>query len=190
MENADTAIAFTGGERIAQGTLVEVAAAVKRYIDGDGGAAVVVLDAVSSAPVELDLRGTVEDVVARLALPAPASEPPRAPGRPRLGVVAREVTLLPRHWEWLATQPGGASVTLRKLVERARVERSEDDRIRAAREAAYRFMTVTAGDEPGYEEATRALFAGDRERFELMTGRWPADVREHARGLAARSFAS
>jgi len=190
MESHDTAIAFAGTERLALGPVAEVAAVVKGYVDEGGDAIVVVLDAVTSAPVELDLRGTVEDVVARVVTPVPAPGAPRAPGRPKLGVVAREVTLLPSHWEWLGGQPGGASVTLRKLVERARLEGTDDDRIREGRESAYRFMTAMAGDEPGYEEATRALFAGDRERFELMTAPWPAGVREHLHGLAERAFAS
>lgn len=113
---------------------------------------------------------------------------PRGPGRPKLGVVAREVTLLPRHWEWLNGQPGGASVALRKLVDEARRANDGKDRVRQAREAAYRFMSVMAGNERGFEEATRALFAGDRERFEEFVASWPADVRDHAKRLAAAAF--
>jgi len=185
----DITIAFAGTELIAAGPLPEVAAAAKRALDAGRGP-VLAFDATTSHQVELDLRGTVEDVVARVTPPAPEPAPARPPGRPRLGVVAREVTLLPRHWEWLATQPGGASVTLRKLVERARLEGTEDDRVREATDSTYRFMLAMAGNEPGYEEANRALFSGDRARFELMTEEWPVDVRDHARSLAARAFAS
>jgi hypothetical protein len=110
---------------------------------------------------------------------------PRSPGRPKLGVVAREVTLLPRHWEWLNRQPGGASVALRKLVEDARRVNEGRDGVRRAQEVAYRFMSTIAGDLPGFEEATRALFARDRSRFGENTLSWPADVREHASKLAA-----
>ena len=109
-------------------------------------------------------------------------------GRPRLGVVAREVTLLPRHWEWLSAQPGGASVALRKLVEEARRVKAPEDRRREAQESAYRFMTVMAGNEPGFEEALRALYSEDRERFEMYSAAWPKDVREHARELAGAAF--
>jgi hypothetical protein len=120
------------------------------------------------------------------------SEPPalekRQPGRPKLGVVAREVTLLPRHWQWLNAQPGGASVTLRKLVELARRSTRDSDRARQAQEAAYRFMTAMAGNEPGYEEATRALFAADRERYEALIRNWPMDVRTYATALAKDAF--
>ncbi len=113
---------------------------------------------------------------------------PRGPGRPRLGVVAREVTLLPRHWEWLGGQPGGASVALRKLVEQARKANGGRDRQRRAQEAAYRFMSALAGDLAGFEEAIRALFAGDRARFDQLVAPWPVDVGEYARRLGARAF--
>jgi hypothetical protein len=114
----------------------------------------------------------------------PAAGEPRGRGRPRLGVVAREVTLLPRHWEWLSAQPGGASVALRKLVEVARREHGEKDQRRAAHERAYHFMSAIAGDLPGFEEATRALFADDRPRFEECVTSWPNDVRAYATRLA------
>ena len=76
-------------------------------------------------------------------------------------MVAREVTLLPRHWEWLAQQSGGASVALRRLVDQARRGTEDKDRIRRAQEAAYRFMSAMAGNRPNFEDAIRALFAGD-----------------------------
>jgi uncharacterized protein len=184
-------VAFNGTSRIASGDLTEVAAAVKACVDAgdDPRRPVLVFDAATSEPVELDLRGSVEDVLARLAAP-PAVAAPRAPGRPRLGVVAREVTLLPRHWEWLAAQPGGASVTLRKLVERARRGGSGAERRRLAQDASYRFMNVMAGNEPGFEEALRALYAGDAERFATHIELWPADVAAHARTLADAAFLS
>lgn len=106
------------------------------------------------------------------------------PGRPKLGVVAREVTLLPRHWQWLSSQPEGASVVLRKLVEEARRANAGKDGVRRSQEAANRFMSVMAGDAPGFEEAARALFAGDAERFDQRVEGWPADLRDHAGTLA------
>ncbi|MFN7987920.1 MAG: DUF2239 family protein [Thermoanaerobaculia bacterium] len=197
-ETERSCIAFAGPKRVASGTLREVARATKELVERDDSATVLVFDRCTSEPVEIDLRGTVDDVLSRL--PATAAGPPdpapvedggavsRAPGRPRLGVVAREVTLLPRHWEWLAARPGGASVTLRRLVEAARRAGAEDDRRREARDAAYRFMNAIAGNEEGFEESCRALFAGNRELFEALTEPWPADVRDHARELAGRSF--
>jgi hypothetical protein len=130
----------------------------------------------------------VDDVLARLepqapaAVAAPAS---RGPGRPKLGVVSREVTLLPRHWAWLGQQPGGASAVLRRLVEQSIRHGGAKERARQAMESVDRFMRVMAGDEPGYEEASRAFYRGDRERFNALTAAWPADVRAHLRQLAA-----
>lgn len=132
--------------------------------------------------VDLDTRGTAEEIEARYAK-EPASET-RGRGRPRLGVVAKEVTLLPRHWDWLSSQPGGASVALRKLVEEARKNSGDADRIRAAQEAAYAFMSAIAGNLPGFEEAIRALFAYDRRRFSDLVAKWPEDVRDYAIQLA------
>ena len=113
---------------------------------------------------------------------------PRGPGRPKLGVVAREVTLLPRHWDWLAQQPGGASVAFRRLVDAARRSGEDGDRVRRAQDAAYRFMSAMAGDRPHYEEAIRALFANDPARFEKLIAGWPADVRDHTLMLAENAF--
>jgi hypothetical protein len=103
-------------------------------------------------------------------------------------VVAREITLLPRHWDWLAQQKGGASVAIRRLVDEARRNGEDGDRIRPAQEAAYRFMSTMAGNRPHYEEAIRALFANDADRFETLIAEWPADVRDHAARLAKPAF--
>src|SRR5262249_4494614 len=155
---------------------------------------VLIFDDATSEAIEVDLRGTAEDVLQRLARPegshAAASLPevPRGPGRPRLGVVAREGTLPPRHWEWLDGQPGGASVALRKLVEEARRVNAGKDRVRQSREATYRFMSAMAGNREGFEEATRALFAGRLERFEELVGTWPKDIRDHVWKLAIAAF--
>lgn len=194
-----TCTAFEGVRRLASGALKDVALAVKAAAERDGGASVLIFDDQTSRPIELDLRGSASDVLARLAdqqdgetrQPEPASDEPaaaRGRGRPKLGVVAREVTLLPRHWEWLNGQPGGASVALRKLVDAARGASEAKDRMRQAQEAAYRFMTAMAGDLAGYEEATRALYANDATRFDAMTVAWPVDVRDHARKLAKRAL--
>ena len=189
-------VAFEGDRCIATGNLRDAARAAKQTLDRRKDASVLVFDGITGGPIDLDFRGTVDDVLTRL--PGMADTPvttedatvpaPRGPGRPKLGVVAREVTLLPRHWEWLAQQSGGASVALRRLVDEARRANKEKDRVRHAREAAYRFIAATAGNKPHYEEVARALFAGDAERFEAWTASWPADVRDHARRLAAAAF--
>ena len=177
--------AFNGSRRIATGDVIEVALAAKTALDADPSAALLVFDT-EARPVDIDYRGGVDDVRARLE--ARFASPPRGPGRPKLGVTAREVTLLPRHWDWLARQPGGASVALRKLVERASRDADGAGRVRRAQEIAYRFMSAMAGNEPGFEEAARALFGGNQAHFEAMTAPWPEDVRAHTMALAAGAF--
>ena len=197
-----TYVAFLGDRLVADGDAATVARAARRAASRKGDGALLVFDAVTSEPLELDLRGSEAEVLARLAAGASAAggaasaesdpgasdaddEAARGPGRPRLGVVGREVTLLPRHWEWLGAQPGGASAALRRLVDSARTTNAGRDRRRRAQEHAYRFLVAMLGNAPDFEEATRALFAGDHDRFTALTEDWPTDPRDHARRLAA-----
>ncbi|MBV8273074.1 MAG: DUF2239 family protein [Cupriavidus sp.] len=192
---------FNGYQRIAAGPLLANALAVKQALAGGAAGPVLIFDDATGRSIDVDLRGTEQEIASRLPISAlqnerpedrqdePETSEPKGRGRPKLGVVAREVTLLPRHWEWLAAQPGGASVALRKLVEEARRTGSEKDRIRQAQERAYHFMLAIAGNLPGFEEATRALFADDRSRLENLIGLWPADVRNHALHLAFGALA-
>ncbi|MBG0809748.1 DUF2239 family protein [Methylosinus sp. H3A] len=189
--------AFADGRMLAAGPLVEVALAVKNADAADGY--ILTFDDATGEVVDLDLRGAKAEIIARLASAPPAAsgrarsgateqegaeEGARGRGRPRLGVVAREITLLPRHWDWLGAQPGGASAALRRLVDAARREGGAESRLRMAREAAYRFLAAVSGNLPGYEEALRALFAGDDARFESQMAEWPKDVRAYALRLA------
>ena len=179
---------FQGHRRLASGAPHVVALAVKLAVERDDARPVLVFDDSTGRAIDLDTRGSDEDVLARYgaasARDVEAIEAPRGRGRPKLGVVAREVTLLPRHWEWLESQPGGPSVTLRKLVEEARRTHAERDRTRGAQERAYHFMSAMAGNMPDFEEATRALFANDRTTFNALIAAWPADVRDYAMQLA------
>lgn len=192
-------IAFEGDRRIAAGSLADVAATVRKRVGSATHEQIQVFEYSTGKTLHLDLTGSEKDIRARYAATPPASvaapeDPapatPRGPGRPKLGVVAREVTLLPRHWEWLNAQPGGASVALRKLVDEARKTRGPTDTLRARQEAAYRFISAIAGDWRNYEESTRALFAGDAARFRDLTESWAVDVRDHARFLASAAFSS
>ena len=178
--------AFEGTRRIASGALADVVTAAKAAIDGGSAEPVMVLDDRDAQRVEIDFHNDIDFILARLPQPTPEIDPdaPRGRGRPKMGVVAREVTLLPRHWDWLAAQPGGASVALRKLVDQARKASAGGEAARAAQERAYKFMSALAGDLPDFEEATRALFANDAPRFERLMAAWPADVRAHAMQLA------
>ena len=191
--------AFEGPRRIASGELLAVALKAKEVIDRPDRGSVLIFEDATGETIEVDFRGTAEDVLERIAkptgevgaspsAPGPGREGPRGPGRPKLGVIAREVTLLPRHWDWLGSQPGGASVALRRLVEEARRLGEGKDRVRRSREAAYRFLSTMAGNLPGFEEATRALFAGARGPFDQLVEPWPADIRDHSRTLSAASF--
>jgi hypothetical protein len=176
-----TYTAFAGQQRLATGDATEIALALRERPTAER---VLIFRDDTGAQVDLDLRGSVEEIARRYP---PAEEPTAVkrpgPGRPRLGVVSREVSLLPRHWEWLATQPGGASAALRRLVEEARRDRAGEEQGRLARESAYRFMLAMAGDLPGFEEASRALFAEDYGRLDEIIGPWPEDLRDHARRL-------
>jgi hypothetical protein len=168
--------------------------AVKRLLDQRQDVSILIFDGATGGSIDIDFRGSVSDVLGRL--PGTGGSPKeddatagqRGPGRPKLGVIAREVTLLPRHWDWLAQQPGGASVALRRLVEQARRNGSDGNRIRHAQEAAYRFMSAMAGNRPHYEEAVRALFANQAAHFRQMIAGWPVDIRDYTLTLAERSF--
>lgn len=182
---------FQGYRRLAAGPLHVVALAIKLAAEHDASKPILIFEDSTGRSIDLDTRGSDEEVLARYLTAADqegradgAPETPRGRGRPRLGVVAREVTLLPRHWEWLAAQPGGPSVALRKLVDEARRTHGERDQARIRQERAYHFIAAMAGDMPGFEEATRALFASDPARFAELIAAWPVDVRDHAMRLA------
>ena len=205
--SAPTFVAFASGRLIAAGSLDVVAHAAKVAIDAGAPRVVQVFDAVTSEPCDLDLSGGLADVDRRYCVHAPgtsvATAPPGAcasgestghaaarpgPGRPKLGVVAREVTLLPRHWAWLNEQSGGASAALRRLVEEARRSNAPREQLRRAQDRTYRFLMATLGDAPGFEEAMRALYACDEHEFLARSRAWPRDLRTHARGLADAAF--
>lgn len=179
--------AFLGHQVIAQGTREAVVAELRRR--GDNPPAVLFDDATGE---RVELQVVEPGTASGAASPepdSPAQRQGRGVGRPRLGVVAREVTLLPRHWDWLSRQPGGASVALRRLVEDARRVYADRDAVRASRESTYRFLSTVAGALPGFEEAARALFAGDQDRFAVQIRDWPEDVARYALHLSASSWA-
>lgn len=192
MENteAQTYTAFHGAELLAEGPLEEVVLQVKKYVGRAAGKSVLVFNDSTGKTMDFDLRGTDKEVLQRLHvyLPEKSPVPSGGPGRPKLGVVAREVSLLPRHWEWLATQSGGASATIRRLIDEAKKNSSAKDRVKAAQERTYRFMSVIAGDFPHYEEALRALYAKDKKKFKEEMSGWPRDIVEQAKKWADPVF--
>lgn len=184
--------AFLGVKAVASGSLQQVVTEVKGTLSDSELARVLIFDDSTGKAIDVDYHGKIDEVFTRLAEPSGDStaaevnpQTARKAGRPKLGVVSGEVTLLPRQWEWLKAQPGGASVTLRKLVDEARRTGEQQSTIRKSQEAAYAFMTAMAGDFSHYEEALRALYAGDAERLDQYTQSWAPDIRNHVKRLAA-----
>ncbi len=178
MSNEETTYsAFIGDSLLKSGSLTTVLAAVKLALDDQGmGTNILIFDDESCRAIDFDFRGSLDDVLAQ----AKPRESSRKPGRPRLGVESREVTLLPRHWSWLEDQPNGASAALRRLVEEASKKVNPDNNnLRLRKEATYNFMSAMAGNRIGFEEAARALFAGDEPTFRSIIGAWPADIEKH-----------
>jgi hypothetical protein len=181
MENTQSFTAFAGDRLIASGELKTTLLATKRCLDKGDNAPILIFDDRTGKQVDFDFRGTPEEVLARLS-----SHPllaPAGPGRPKLGVTCREISLLPRHWEWLEKQPQGISAALRRLVEEAKQKEPDKERARMARDAAGKFMWSMAGNLPDFEEASRALYAMDLDRFDKLIRRWPKDIRAHLRKL-------
>ena len=175
MEQERTYAAFAGVRRVAAGTLRNVLPILKQRFDKNDSDSVLVFEVETGRQVDFDLRGSLEEVLERADPP-----PPRGPGRPKLGVTSREVSLLPRQWDWLEQQPSGISAALRRLVETAIKDQPGKERARRIRAALSGFLSSMAGDRPNYEEACRALFAGDSDRFEKLVRRWPKDIRDFA----------
>ena len=168
-------VAFAGVRQIAAGSLVDVLPVLKERFDSDRSEIVLVFEGETGRQVDFDLRGSLEEVLGR-----EAPSLPRGPGRPKMGVTSREVSLLPRHWDWLEAQPSGVSAALRRLVELAIKGQTGKERALGMRTALSRFLSSMAGDRPNFEEASRALFAGDTTRFESLIRRWPKDIRDYA----------
>lgn len=179
MSDTQLLIAFKNGQQIAYGLRHEVEPKVRALAAGDA-AALVVLDAETSAPVDIALQDFSPRAGNRAL--------PRRVGRPKLGVTSKEVSLLPRHWDWLAEQPGGASATLRRLVEQARRGAASRDEKRRSTESIDRFMRVMAGDLPHYEAASRAFYQDRRDELSRLIVDWPQDIRDHLNRLLAHHW--
>lgn len=191
MDEQETYTAFDAGVRVAGGSLREVVLKIKRRLGRSENSSVLIFSDTSGQTIDFNFHGTIQDVESRLDTYVGRGDIARTagPGRPKLGVMSREVSLLPRHWEWLARQPGGASSTIRKLVEEARRRASAQAGVKHFQERVYRFISVVAGNLDGYEEALRALYRSDREGFGRNVRNWPTDVKVHAVELAKPVFA-
>ncbi|HMC62430.1 MAG TPA: DUF2239 family protein [Candidatus Solibacter sp.] len=190
MDETRTYTGFLGEARITSGPLEIVLPPLKTRFDAGENRLVLIFDDESGQQVDFDLRGTLAEVIAR-ATPSPSPSPSPArvgPGRPKLGVVSREVSLLPTHWEWLERQPNGASAALRRLVDQAGKRDPGPQRARRAMESTGRFLSAMAGNLANYEEASRALYRANRGQFEELIGEWPQDIRQHAHRMARDAF--
>lgn len=184
--------AFEDTKLIIHGTLDEVALKIKKRIKVKPSASILIFSDSTGKQMDLDLRGSESEILDKLKvfLTTPESEQaaPAGPGRPKLGVVPREVSLLPRHWEWLATQSGGASATLRRLIDEARKNSSAKEQVKESQERTHKFMTALAGDLKNYEDALRALYARDKKLFSSLIREWPEDIKEYTKKLSAESW--
>ena len=171
--------AFAGERMIASGPLETVLPKARTATDTP----LLIFADDSGDLFEPDWRFGDGEIVARLGAPAEPSSSDKRVGRPKLGVVAREVTLLPRHWSWLARQSGGASAALRRLVEQGLRDSVGEDRVRQSQRAVDRFIYRMAGDLPRFEDAYRALYAKDFATLDQLIAEWPTDIRDHLRRL-------
>ncbi len=180
--------AFEGSQVLISGRLDEVALKVRRRLTTHPAASILIFSDVTGKQMDLDLRGSESEMMERLRVFITTEEKqgslPQGPGRPKLGVLPREVSLMPRHWEWLATQSGGASATLRRLVEEASKNHSPKELIKMAQERTHAFMTALAGNLSHYEEALRALYAKEKQTFQSLIRPWPEDIRTYVKKLA------
>ena len=190
MDEQETYTAFDGTTRLFRGTFQEVVLKVKERLGRAENSSVLIFSNNTGKTMDFNFQGNVKDTLKRLEKFVSTQEPGpiSGPGRPKLGVISREVSLLPRHWEWLASQPSGASATIRKLIEEAKKRSSTRNSVKQVQERVYRFMSVIVGDMKGYEEALRALYKADRKNFLLHIQDWPTDVRTHVIEMAKPVF--
>lgn len=190
MDSQNTYTVFEGANLLFHGSLDEVVVKIKKKMGkADHADGVLIFSDITGKVMDFNFQGSEKDVLKRLEVfIAEAPESASGPGRPKLGVVSREVSLLPRHWEWLAGQDGGASATLRRLIDEAKKKTSGAVNAKQAQERAYKFMSAVAGDLPGYEEALRALYKKDEKIFSVQIQPWPRDVRKYAMRLAQSVF--
>ncbi len=185
-------IAFVGHQRLAEGDRQVIALAMHAHVQLEDSRDVQVFDLESGLPVQLDASGSEAELRARYprktAMGSVDATPSRSTGRSRPKAVAGTVTLLPRHWEWLESQPSGVSAALRRAVDGARKASVMHDRARHAQDRTYRFLSSLAGDLPGFEETVRALYAADRTAFDTITARWPTDIAATATRISRDAF--
>ncbi|MES2802482.1 MAG: DUF2239 family protein [Bdellovibrionota bacterium] len=181
---------FAGFKIISQGNIEEVAIATKKYLKKEDDVRLLIFSDLSGKQMDLDLSGADKDVIDRLSVykAAEASVSVSGPGRPKIGVKPREVSLLPLHWEWLSTQSGGASATIRRLVDEKMKAPTPKDKIKQTQESVYTFLNSIAGDLTNFEDAIRFLYRQDEAKFKDAIADWPKDLKKHTLTLSRGVF--
>ncbi len=191
MNETITYTAFESGKVISSGTLADVVINLKKKLGKSNHTSVLIFNDTTGRTMDFNFSGSEKEVLKRLEIytqTPDSKEQPIGPGRPKLGVFSREVSLLPRHWEWLASQSGGASAVLRRLVEEAKKTSSQTITTKHAQERTYHFMSVVAGDFKGYEEVLRSLYKKDKSNFFSEMSEWPKDIVSYIRKISGPVF--
>lgn len=185
-----TYTAFEGFQKLVSSDLEKVLLAVKKRLKAHRDSSILIFSDSTGKQMDFDLSGSDADVIERHKIyTAKTTSPQPTVGRPKLGVVAREISLLPSHWEWLNNQAGGASATIRLLIdEKVKLASSDKMKVKNAQEVTYKFLSAIAGDLPNFEESIRYLYRSDRKKFSELVADWPQDVVAHALTLAADVF--
>lgn len=175
---------------LSQGSLNEVAIAVKKRLRIQSDARILIFSDSTGRQVDLDFSGTEKDTLERLKIYIPKTASPHTgAGRPKLGVIPREISLLPHHWEWLLNQEGGASSAIRRLIdEKNKPALLAKDKIKQAQEVTYKFLSAIAGDLPHFEDVIRFLYRKDKKKFENLMSDWPKDIVKYSTALANQAF--
>jgi hypothetical protein len=191
MNTSNTYTAFNNTDLFHQGDLSEVVLKIKDHIGKAENTTITVFSDATGKTIDFNFQGTKKDVQKRLDVFVSESSLTNTitgPGRPKLGVISREISLLPTHWEWLSTQPGGASAILRRLVDEARKKSLNTPSIKSIQEKTHRFISAIAGDLEGYEEVLRAMYRKDEDQFLIHMSSWPNDLKTHALFLSKGMF--
>ncbi len=188
-EITNTYTAFLESKIFAKGSLKDLVLKIKKHLGKNENNSILIFSDSTGNTLDFNFKGSETEILKRLEMFV--SQKPdeySGPGRPKLGVISREVSLLPRHWEWLAAQSGGASVTIRRLIDESRKKSSTGESVKQVQEKTYKFLSVVAGDFEGYEEALRALYKRDREKFLKQMEKWPKDIQGYAMRLSETVF--
>lgn len=187
-----TYAAFKKEKLIAEGDLKKVILKTKRELMRSPESAILIFSNETGKTMDFNFQGSENEVLSRLEVflePKIEIDPKeKKVGRPSLGVISREVSLLPKHWEWLACQSGGASAEIRRLVEKAMKQTQAASTVKMAQEKTFRFLNTIAGNFPNFEEAIRSLYRRDLNAFEQIIKFWPVDIKDHALHLSKHAW--